>query len=45
MKLFLQTIKDAFIKAISFDKKTFVWFYKTLIFLALIFIGTGIGLL
>ena len=45
MRLFLQTIKDAFVKAISFDKKAFVGFYKTLIFLGLVFMGAGIGLL
>lgn len=30
MRLFLQTIKDAFIKAVSFDKKIFIKLYKNI---------------
>ena len=30
MRLFLQTIKDAFIKAVSFDKKIFIKLYKSI---------------
>lgn len=45
MRLFLQTIKDAFVKAISFDKKMFIGFYKTLVFLLVVFFGVAIGLI